>query len=220
MHHRDLCVENLIYLSSITSFKTMYGFLVSKELEDKKTRAGIVEEADEHSEHRDHSHDDLLGLVVHRMDRAGIAHHDPFDHKSPENEEQKSPSSLATADRIDDRPKMTKSGQRSNGGNASASFSHSFEDNEVAPEQHEEGEEYQEVYGWNMALPQWFGTENSSNLTKCRMNQQLFSEQNEELIVAMYQDSLEIYSRFIRVASKDEINISGKMRKSLKKYDC
>lgn len=212
--HRDLCVENLIYLSHVIQFKTMYQFLVTKELEDRKSRACIVEEAED-SDH-EHSHDDLLGF------ESAL--------NAPENinvitEEHKS-AIMATSN-------VLPAGGTKLNSNASASLSavsHTADDPHVhdavhPPDHHDQealvhdGEEYQEIYGWNMALPQWFGTENSSNLTKCQMNQKLYDDANdEELILKMYAESLSIYERFIRVASKDEINISGKMRKSLKKY--
>ena len=78
----------------------------------------------------------------------------------------------------------------------------------------EDEQEIEEMFGWNMELPKMVGHDEKSLKTKGI----LVRLDENELSIAMYQESLKIYNRFIRVASKDEINISGKMRKSLKKY--
>merc|ERR1712228_1166682 len=134
---KDLCVENLIYLSYIIQFKTMYGFLVDKEMEFMRSRSNVQMEEDEDS--------------------------DSFEEKEH----------------------------------------HRLDEQEIG-----------ELYGWNMELPKMVGHDEKSNKTK----QILVRLDDNELSIAMYQESLKIYNRFIRVSSKDEINISGKMRKSLKKY--
>eukprot|EP01084_Bolivina_argentea_P015076 28196_1 len=144
---KDLCVENLIYLSYVISFKKSYDFLIQKELEDKKTRSGIIEE-DEHE----------IG--------------------------------------IDDDP-------------------HEYIEEEDSD--HDEIE-YKLLYGWNLLLPNFDINGQNSN-TKPNINISIGNiNNNQQLLLQMYEESLLIYKRFIKVQSKDEINISGKMRKSLKKY--
>eukprot|EP01083_Nonionella_stella_P068568 182197_1 len=166
---KDLCVENLIYLSYVIQFKILYSFLVQKELDSVKTRAALPEEdesfgsQDDDAETRTSQHKSSPRVVRVKTYSNAL-----------------SPSSI--------------SGRK---------LDYFFDDDE----------EYNELYGWSMELPQVFGLQDKDKIKSTS------AFTNEEILtVSMYQEALTIYTRFIKVASKDEINISGKMRKELKKY--